>query len=148
MGAGVQSPDLVDLVLAGHPADTIVLTAAELAIRAAGMYGDTDFHPDLVELFANGADASEMKLTNLQHSKLRGSAPNLAYIRSTVTGRARDAAQRAAQSQGPPPPRTSGKKPSATDQIEGKNYAGTDFDNLPPEIRDRVAGSVAGGAGD
>jgi uncharacterized protein YdaU (DUF1376 family) len=147
-GAGVQSPDLINLVLAGHSAETIVLTASELALRAAGMYDDPDLHPDLVELFANGAEASAMNLTGVQVSRLRGCAPNLAYVHSTVIGRARDAAQRSAQSQGPPAPRTSGKKPSATDQIEGKTYAGTDVDNLPPEIRSRVAGSIPTRTGD
>ncbi|MGO4700262.1 YdaU family protein [Dyella sp. 2RAB6] len=86
-------PELLELVDRGCTPEQAALTAAELALKKAGMKDDPDFDPELLEKFASGCKQHEMHLTDRQFETLRNSVPSLGYLRSTLIGRAHDAAR-------------------------------------------------------
>ncbi|HUA80351.1 MAG TPA: hypothetical protein VL997_08270 [Dyella sp.] len=88
-----QRPELIDLASRGCTVAQMALTAAELALKKAGMHNDSDLHPELLELFANGRPQQELMLTTEQYTRLRNSAPKLPYLHKTLIGRAEDAAR-------------------------------------------------------
>lgn len=95
LGMRVQPamPQLLDLVARGTTVEQLCMTAAELALRKASMFGDPDLHPELLELFASGATQQQMLLTTPQYTALRNAAPNIGYLAQTLIGRAQDAAR-------------------------------------------------------
>ena len=131
---------LIALALEGFTAEQIVRLAAEKALRDARLWNDPDMNPDLADLLANGASQQDMGLTPAQYTAVRSAAAqvNGGYLASTLRGRRHDAANT-----GPPARTTKHRKPSATDNFEGKNYAGTAIDKLSPELRARVAQQLA-----
>lgn len=129
---------LAALAVEGFTAEQIARVAAEKTLRDAGLMNDPDVHPDLFDLLTNGASQQEMGLTQPQWLAIRSAITqvSIGYIASTLRGRRRDAA-------GSTPQRTNrSAKPRATDNFEGKTYAGTPVNQLPAEFRDAVAGIV------
>ncbi|WP_333676774.1 hypothetical protein [Dyella sp.] len=88
-----QRPELLDLVGRGCTVEQMALTAAELALKSANFFNDTDLHPELLELFASGATQAQMLMTQEQYTRLRNCVPKLPYLAATLIGRAKDAAR-------------------------------------------------------
>ena len=86
-------PELLELADRGCTPEQAALTVAELALRKAGMFDDPDHDPELLVKFASGCKPHEMHLTDRQFETLRASVPSLGYLKSTLIGRAQDAAR-------------------------------------------------------
>lgn len=123
-----EREELATIVERGFPVGLVALTAAEIALKKAHMLGDDDLHPELLQLFASGATREQMLLTPEQHLRLRSSVPNLGYLLGTLVGRAKDAASKITR-------RTTNTQPAANQSFEDKDYVGTDFDDMSPELR-------------
>lgn len=116
-------------------AEQVVRCAGEKALRDAGLWNDPDANPDLFELLINGGQQQAMGLTDAQHTALRGAVAQVStgYLAATLRGRRRDAA--AGPPAGASQHRTPGRKPTATDNFEGKTYVGTPIDRIPADLR-------------
>jgi hypothetical protein len=125
---------LAALAAEGFTAEHVVRVVGEKALRDAGLLNDPDVRDDLAEVFINGGSQTDMGLTGPQHTALRGAVAqvSMGYIAATLRGRRRDAAA------GDNPPAARRRKPSATDNFEGKTYVGTPVEQLPPELRAAV----------
>lgn len=142
LGCRVQPamPPLLDVVAAGATVEQLALTAAELALRKAGMFDDPDLHPELLERFASGLPSEQLGLTTTQYAALRAAAPSIQYLAATLRGRAEDAAQGVTHaisfgrdSAGAAPRR----QESAAERAERKRRAG--------DAREDAAGGGSGG---
>jgi hypothetical protein len=125
---------LVAMIADGFSAEQVVRCCGEKALRDAGLWNDPDTHPDLFDLLVNGDGQQAMGLTPAQFTAVRSAVAQVSagYIASTLRGRRRDAAA------GDNKPAARRRKPSATDNFEGKTYVGTPVDQLPPELRAAV----------
>lgn len=126
---------LAALAAEGFTAEQVVRVVGEKALRDAGLWNDPDMRDDLTEVFINGGSQTDMGLTGPQHTALRGAVAqvSIGYIAATLRGRRRDAA-----AVGDNKPAARRRKPSATDNFEGKSYVGTPVEQLPPELRAAV----------
>lgn len=135
VGIGCNALDPTLLALLGEKFNTeeMALMAAELVLKKAHFWLDSDMHPELHPLLASGATQQQMMLTDAQKSALDTAARSvgMTYIATSLRGRRQDAIDKAS-----PPRRAATKpRPSANDNFEGKSYAGTAIDQLPPELR-------------
>ena len=131
-----QRPELYELVGRGTTLEQLAMTAAELALRKANFLNDSDMHPDLLVLLANGATQQQMNLTNDQYAHLRASVPKLPYLAATLNGRSADAKTRATVTK-------ASNKASLTASFKEQTYAGTSLEQLPESLRARVEGQLA-----
>lgn len=86
-------PELIELAERGCTPKQAALTAAELTLKKAAMLDDPDNDPELLVKFASGCSQHEMHLTDRQFETLRASVPSVGYLKSTLIGRAHDAAR-------------------------------------------------------
>lgn len=126
LDAGVERAEILAMVRAGVTPERACLTAADMALRDAGLRNDPDVHPDLRDMFASGATPEQMCVTPDQFKTLRRCIPTLQYLAGTIAGRARDAAQRQ-QAQ-------SAVKPAST-AFKDQHYGTASLDDLDPEYR-------------
>lgn len=127
-------PTLLALCAEKFTVEEMALMAAEQVLRKAHLWNDAEVHPELPELLASAATQQQMLLTSAQYASIQAAAAEIgiAYIAKSLRGRRQDAIDNQS------PVRSvkhSARKPSATDNFEGKTYVGTAIDKLPPELR-------------
>jgi hypothetical protein len=128
-------PTLLALCAEKFSVEDMALMAAEQVLRKVHLWNDSEVHPDLPELLASAAKQQQMLLTDAQYSAMQAAAAEIGinYIATALRGRRQDAIDK--QSPNRPPPKNGARKPSATDNFEGKIYAGTPVDRIHPSLR-------------
>lgn len=127
-------PTLLALCSEKFTVEEMALMAAEQVLRKAHLWNDAEVHPELPELLASAATQQQMLLTAAQYASIQTAAAEIgvAYIAKSLRGRRQDAID----NQSPVRSAKHGaRKPSATDNFEGKTYVGTAIDKLSPELR-------------
>ncbi len=125
LDAGIDRPEILRLVRAGHTAEKVCMTAARHALREAELLNDPDVHPDLLQLFAGGASEADMYVTRDQFRTMRASLPTLQYLTGTVFGQAADEATR----------QRGQTSKTESKSFKDQNYGTASLDDLDPEYR-------------
>ncbi|MEY2151104.1 hypothetical protein AB7849_09315 [Rhodanobacter sp. 115] len=96
MNVHAGMPAITRMVSAGVTPDQMALTAAEMAIRAAGAENNPNWPAIPIDLFARGASAAQMRITDKFYCMLRAALPKVNHLSATILGRMQDAAAAAA----------------------------------------------------